>query len=86
MARQHAVLGQPPVEAGGDTDEGHVVAEVVEPHAAVPALEAVDIRRHREVVADGVVGDLRADLHDLAAELVAGYGRAARRRAFLPAP
>ncbi len=56
---EDAVLGQPAVEAGGDADHGHVVAEVVEPDAAVPALEAVHVRSDRQVVADLVAGDLR---------------------------
>ena len=44
----------PPVKAGRDADHGHVVTDVVEAQAAVPAAQAVDVRRHSQVVADAV--------------------------------
>ena len=85
VCREDAVLGQPTVEAGGDADHGHVVAEVVETDAAVPALEAMHVRSDRKVVADLVAGDLGAHLDDLAGELVAGRGDGAVGRALTPA-
>ena len=71
--RQDDVLGERPVTTDPETDR--FGAQVAAPGQAVPAATAYDVALTRDEVARVEVGDVRADLDDLADELVPDHER-----------
>ena len=73
--REHEILGEAAVEAGGDPNQAKVIAQVEHAPLAVPALPAVDVRSDGQAVADRVARDLPAHRLDDTGNLVAADER-----------